>query len=107
MFQQKLFSAAGLSRLKILLIDLIGWEERINTIECLIRSRVTYTLGFPDGAVLKNPSALLQEMWVQSLGQEDSPGIENGNSLQYSCLGNPRDIEAWRVSVHGVAKSLT
>ena len=53
MFQQKLFSAAGLSRLKILLIDIIGWEGRINTIECLIRSQVTYTMGFPDGAVLK------------------------------------------------------
>ena len=28
----------------------------------------------------------MQEIWVQSLGQEDSPGEENGNPLQYSCL---------------------
>ena len=28
-------------------------------------------------------------MQVQSLGWEDSPGEGNGNSLQYSCLGNP------------------
>ena len=30
-------------------------------------------------------------MWeteIQSLGQEDSPGEENGCSLQYSCLEN-------------------
>ena len=34
------------------------------------------------------------ETWVQSLGQEDSPGEGNGNPLQYSCLGNPMDGEA-------------
>ena len=27
-----------------------------------------------------------QETWVQSLGQEESPGEENGNPLQYSWL---------------------
>ena len=26
-------------------------------------------------------------------------GDENGNSLQYSCLENPTDREAWRVTV--------
>ena len=31
----------------------------------------------------------LQEMKVQSLGQEDP--LEDGNSLQYSCLGNPTE----------------
>ena len=30
----------------------------------------------------------------------------NGNSLQYSCLRNPMVIEAWRATVHGVAKEL-
>ena len=45
--------------------------------------------------------------WVQSLGQEDSPGGENGNPLQYSCLGNPMGRGAWRATVHGVAKSHT
>ena len=29
----------------------------------------------------------------------------NGNSLQHSCLENPRDRGAWRVTVHGVTKS--
>jgi len=40
----------------------------------------------------------LPPMWdtqVQCLGQEDSPGEGNGNPLQYSCLGNPMDGEAW------------
>ena len=30
-----------------------------------------------------------QEMWVPSLGWEDSPGKGNGYPLQYSCMGNP------------------
>ena len=34
-----------------------------------------------------------------------SPGEGNGNPLQYSCLGNPMDRGAWRVTVYGVAKS--
>ena len=29
-----------------------------------------------------------------------SPGEVNGNSLQYSCLGNPMDREAWWSTVH-------
>ena len=36
-----------------------------------------------------------------------SPGTENGNLLQYSCLGNPMDRGAWQATVHGVAKSQT
>jgi len=34
-------------------------------------------------------------------------GKGNGNPLQYSCLENPMDREAWWATVHGVAKSWT
>ena len=34
-------------------------------------------------------------------------GEGNGNPLQYSCLENPMDGEAWWATVHGVAKSRT
>ena len=34
-------------------------------------------------------------------------GEGNGNPLQYSCLGNPRDGGAWRAAVYGVAQSRT
>ena len=34
-------------------------------------------------------------------------GRENGTPLQYSCLENPMDGEAWWAAVHGVAKSQT
>ena len=33
-----------------------------------------------------------------------SPGEENGNPLQYSCLENSMDRGTWRAPVHGVAK---
>ena len=35
------------------------------------------------------------------------PGEGNGNPLQYSCLENPMDGEAWLATVHEVAKSRT
>ena len=46
----------------------------------------------------------MQEIWVQSLGWEDSPGEGNGNPLQYSCLEYPKDRGAWRATVNGVAR---
>ena len=39
--------------------------------------------------------------WGRSLGEE------NGNPLQYSCLKNPMDRGAWRVTVYSVTKSWT
>ena len=40
-------------------------------------------------------------------GSGRSPGEENGNPLQYSCLENPMDRGACRAAVHRVAKSQT
>ena len=49
----------------------------------------------------------MQERWVRSLGQEDTPGEGNGNPLQYSYLENSMDRGAWWVTIYGVAKSQT
>ena len=59
--------------------------------------------------VVKNVPAMQEtsETQVQSLSQEDSPGGEHGNPLQYSCLENSMDREAWQATVHGIAKSPT
>ena len=38
---------------------------------------------------------LIQETQIQSLGWGRSPGGKNGNPLQYSCLENSTDREAW------------
>jgi len=40
-------------------------------------------------------------------GSGRSLGEGNGNPLQYSCLGNPKDRGAWQATVHGAAKSQT
>ena len=40
-------------------------------------------------------------------GSGRSSGEGNGNPLQYSCLENPMDREAWQTIVHGVANSQT
>ena len=40
-------------------------------------------------------------------GSGGSPGKGIGTPIQYSCLGNPMDRGAWRVTVQGVAKSRT
>ena len=47
----------------------------------------------------------MQEIWARFLGGEDPP--EKEMALQYSCLGNPMNIEAWWATVCGVAKSQT
>ena len=40
---------------------------------------------------------------IPGLGRSPSGG--HGNPLQYSCLENPMDREAWWATVHGVPKS--
>ena len=40
-------------------------------------------------------------------GSGGSYGVGNGNPLQYSCLENPMEREAWQATVHGVSKSRT
>ena len=62
------------------------------------------------------PSLLKKEMTIHSSilawriprteepGGLRSPGEENGNPLQYSCLENPMDRGAWWGTVHGVSR---
>ena len=39
-------------------------------------------------------------------GSGRSPGEENGDPLQDSCLENPMDRGAWGATIHGVPKQL-
>ena len=63
-------------------------------------------MDFPGGLVVKNLNASGGDVGLVP-GLERSPGEGNGNTLQYSCLENPMDGEAWWATVHGVAKSRT
>ena len=54
--------------------------------------------------MVKTPPAM-QETLVQIQGLGRSPGEENGNPLQYSCLENPMDRGPWQATVHGLTES--
>ena len=60
-------------------------------------------MDFPVAAVVKNPTASAggtKDMdSIPGLGR--SPGVENGNLLQYSCLENLMDKGVWRLESVG------
>ena len=64
-------------------------------------------MKLPGDAVIKNSHASAEDTGDAGFipGSERSPGVGNGNPLQYSCLRNPMDRGAWQATVHGVAKS--
>ena len=62
--------------------------------------------GFPGGSVVKNLPTNAGDMGSIP-GSGKFPGEGNGNPLQYSCLENPIDREAWWATVHGVLKNWT
>ena len=67
-----------------------------------------YTLssGVPGGSVVKNLPANAGDPGSIS-GSGRSPGERNSNPLQYSCLENPMDREAWQATILGVISSQT
>ena len=68
-------------------------------------SLTKYQVGYPGGSEVKNSSANAEDTGsVPGWGR--SPGGENGNLLQYSCLENPMDRGAWPAIVHGVTREL-
>ena len=60
-------------------------------------------MGFPGGSDSKESACNAGDLGSIP-GSGRSPGEENGNLLQYSCLGNPMDRGVWRATVHGVTK---
>ena len=61
-----------------------------------------FFLGFPGASVVNNPPANVWDTGSTLLSGRSS-GEGNGNPFQYSCLGNPKDREAWWATVHGAA----
>ena len=73
---------------------------------CYIKAHLHLNKGFP-GSSDGNESSCNAGDAGLTPGLRRSTGEENGNPLQYSCLENPMDGEAWLPTVHGVAKSWT
>ena len=63
-------------------------------------------MGFPGGLDSKESTCNAGDPGLTP-GSGRSPGEGNGYPLQYSCLENTMDREAWRATVHEVAKSWT
>ena len=70
---------------------------------------ITCKRGFPGSSVVKNlPTNAGDTRDPGSIpGWGRFLGGENGNSLRYSCLGNPVDRGAWQAAVHRAAKMWT
>ena len=63
-------------------------------------------MGFPGGSEVKASACNAGDLGsIPVLGR--SPGEGNGNPLQYSCLENPMDREAWWATVHRLTKCWT
>ena len=64
-------------------------------------------LGFLGSSVVKYLPANARDTRdagsIPELGR--SPGVGNGNPLQYSCLENLMDRGAWQATVHRVTKN--
>ena len=84
-------------------------RNRRANIEIQIGVRSGRTWASQGARVVKNPPA--NAGGVRDMGSipgsERPPRGGHGNSLQYSCLGNPMVRGAWRAAVHGVVKSQT
>ena len=73
-----------------------SWTQLNNWTEMLV---VIKSRGFPGDSVVKNLPANAGDEGSIPVSIK-SPGEGNGNPLQYSCLGNPMDREAWQPAVH-------
>ena len=66
-------------------------------------------MGFPGGAGVRNSPASAGDVKDAGSipGSRRSRGGGNGNPLQFSCLGNPKDRGAWQTTVLGITNSQT
>ena len=78
------------------------WKEEWTGGERVFRA-VKILGGFFGGSAVKNlPASAADTGSIPGSGR--SLGEGNGNPLQYSCLGNPRDRGVWWATVHGVSR---
>ena len=74
--------------------------------KCYLSTSMSSDRGCPGGAVVKNPPTNAGDAGDVGLipGSGRSPGVENGNPLQYSSLENSMDRWAWWATVRGVTQ---
>ena len=64
-------------------------------------------MGFPSGVEVNKLPINIRDSKDMGLipGSGRCPGVGIGNALQFPCMKNPIDREAWQATVHGVGKS--
>ena len=104
---------SGLISCRIDLFDLLAVQGTLKSLlqHCsskasMVQHSAFLHQGFPGGSEVKASACNAGDLGSIP-GSGRSPGEENGNPLQYSCLENPMDRGAWWATVHGVAKSRT
>ena len=109
MFIKRLFSSSSLSALRVVssaYLRLLLFLPAILIPACASSSPAIIITNTTQGASLvaqtvKNPPVNAEDVGLIS-GLRRSLG--EGNSLQYSCLGNPMDRGAWWATVHGLQR---
>ena len=66
-------------------------------------SHLLLKMDFPGGSMVKNLPASAGDTGLIA-GSGRFPGGVHGNPVQYSCLENPMDREAWWSTIHGVTR---
>ena len=99
----------SLSKFRELVMDREAWRATAHgvTKSRIQLSKLNYYLGFQVAQVVKNPPANAGDARDAGSipGSGRSPGVGNGNPLQYSWVENSMDRGAWQPTVHRVAKS--
>ena len=87
------------------LVRILGWEDHLEK----EKVPTPVFLGFPCGSVGKESACNAGDTGdngsIPGLGKYPRGG--NGNPIQYSCLENPMNGEAWSATALGVTKSQT
>ena len=85
----------------------LGCDHSSRTqVKCPFHLNPTFLQGFPGGSDGKESACNAGDQGLIA-GSRRSPGEGNGCPLQYSCLENFMDREAWQAVIHGIAKSQT
>ena len=99
----------------VMTVFILGWKRQgtqngmiciYDICSCREKNFLFTLLAFPGGSVEKE-SAYNAGDWGSKPGSGRSPGEENGNPLQYSCLENSMDRGSWWATVRGIPKSWT
>ena len=86
-----------------IVLSIVGWSLWQHMAKRLwvpehSQAQLTSPLHMSGASLVAQRLKRLPGMWetqVRSLCQEDIPGEGNSNPLQYSCLVNPMEGEAW------------